>query len=92
MLSFINRNDIMQSIALRGVPDDLHAWLKLQAELNSRSVNGQIVHLLGTARADEERLAARDARLSAFRARYLPDEPLNLDDAIQQIREDRDGR
>lgn len=40
----------MSTLTLRDMPEDLHAWLKRQAEAHHRSVNKEIIVLLETSR------------------------------------------
>lgn len=40
----------MATLTLRDVPDDLHDWLKRQAEVHHRSVNKEVLALLETLR------------------------------------------
>ena len=40
----------MATMTLRDVPDDLHAWLKRQAEAHRRSVSKEVVVLLEAVR------------------------------------------
>jgi len=40
----------MSTLTLRDVPEDLHLWLKRQADANHRSVNKEIIVLLNSAR------------------------------------------
>jgi hypothetical protein len=40
----------MATLTLRDVPDDLHDWLKRQAEAHHRSVNKEVIALLETLR------------------------------------------
>lgn len=82
----------MQNVALRGLPDDVHAWLKQEADADARSLNGLIVHLLTQAFAEARLRHEREARLHAFRAKYLPDVGLGVDEIVALIREDREGR
>ena len=40
----------MATMTLRDLPDDLHAWLKRQAEAHHRSVNKEVIVLLESVR------------------------------------------
>lgn len=44
----------MATMTLRDVPEDLHAWLKQQAEAHHRSVNKEVIALLETLRGRPE--------------------------------------
>jgi len=41
----------MATMTLRDVPDELHRWLKNQAEVHHRSVNKEIIAILESLRA-----------------------------------------
>ena len=43
----------MATLTLRDVPDDLHNWLKRQAETHHRSMNKEVLALLETVRSRE---------------------------------------
>jgi plasmid stability protein len=40
----------MSTLTLRDVPDELHVWLKQQAEIHHRSINKEIIVVLENAR------------------------------------------
>ncbi len=81
----------MKDIALRGVPGDLHAWLKADAERQGRSLNGHILQLLQESVQSKRYIQERQARLDAFRAKYLPDGGYdNMEEVTDWIRHDRD--
>ncbi|MGH8607844.1 MAG: FitA-like ribbon-helix-helix domain-containing protein [Gammaproteobacteria bacterium] len=56
----------MPTLTLRDLPEDLHDWLKRQAEAHHRSVNKEVIALLGSLRTRPERaLTAPGSRRSA---------------------------
>ncbi len=61
----------MPDVALRNMPDDLHAELKAAAKRNHRSLNGEILaRLLSSAEPSvASRTAARQALLERIRER-----------------------
>ena len=66
----------MASITVKNIPDKLYARLKVAAESNRRSINGEIIHRiersLNPRRAPTEQLLARIRRLHAsFEGRTL---------------------
>ena len=60
------------NIALRNVPEDLHAELKAAAKRNHRSLNGEILARLALSRRDLPLLKRAD--LNSDRGRILTDE------------------
>ena len=93
------------NIALRNVPEDLHAELKAAAKRNHRSLNGEILARLALSRRDStldvevflgenvlwhQRFAALD--LSPETVRSLRDEGRDaLPDMIREMRDSRDA-
>ncbi|MFT5143921.1 MAG: plasmid stability protein [Rhodothermales bacterium] len=82
----------MRDFALRGLSDELHARLKAQAEENGRSLNAEILQVLEGEFLAVRRVAEREARVDAWREKYLPEGGFDLDDIIATIRSHRDGR
>ncbi|MFT4604754.1 MAG: hypothetical protein ACI9W4_001490 [Rhodothermales bacterium] len=91
MISERYQNDLMKDIALRGMPVDLHAWLKADAEREGRSLNAHLIQLLQEAADSNRYIREREARLAAFRAKYLPNGGFEMGDEVTEwIRHDRD--
>lgn len=68
----------MANITLKGLPEDLHARLKAQAERNRRSLNAEAIRCiergLGTAAVDPEELRERLRAVRERAAGYLTEE------------------
>lgn len=60
----------MKTVTLRGMPDELHARLKLRAQKNRRSLNKQIIAELAESAETEQRTKAETllARTDELRA------------------------
>ena len=52
----------MATLTLRDVPDELHEWLKRQAEVHHRSVNKEIIALLETLRGQPRAVWSAEER------------------------------
>lgn len=64
-----NRSDIillarciLPTMTLRDLPDDLHEWLKRQAEAHHRSVNKEVIALLESLRTRPQRALTPDEK------------------------------
>lgn len=68
----------MANMTLKGVPDDLHARLKAQAERNRRSLNAEAIHCiergLGTVAVDPAEMRERLRRVRERGGGYLTEE------------------
>lgn len=66
----------MADLTMRGVPDELHLWLKRQAEAHHRSVNKEVIVLLESIRDGsvpaQPRPSAADILARARRFAELP--------------------
>lgn len=66
----------MADLTIRGVPDDLHAWLKEQARAHHRSVNREAIALIESIRVAgapaRPRPSAQDILARAGRFTRLP--------------------
>jgi len=77
-------------MTLRDIPDDLHSWLKQQAEVHHRSVNKEVIALLEKLRGKPEATVELDAeeRFAAMmeisrRCAALPElDPRSADEII----------
>lgn len=66
----------MPDMTIRGLPDELHAWLKEQAEAHHRSLNGEAIALLEKVRkgmpSPRPKLSAEEIMARAERFARLP--------------------
>jgi plasmid stability protein len=75
------------NLSIKNVPDELADRLRERAARNHRSVQGELMHILETALADERRLTAKEA-WERVRAKRVA----TGSDAVRFVREDRDDR
>jgi hypothetical protein len=78
----------MRSIAIRGLPDDIHRELKKAARLQGKSLNDHVVTLLKAGVGESRRRRAMRERWPEFQKfiRSLPP----VSDSTPLIRQDRD--
>jgi plasmid stability protein len=73
-------------MTLRDIPEDLHAWLKRQAEAHHRSVNKEVIVLLDTVRkaptAGRGRATVEEIMAISRRGAALPIRDRRSDDEI----------
>ncbi len=80
----------MATMTVREVPDELHRWLKQQAEMHHRSVNKEVIALLEKLRGKPEEIAelTADERFAAMmeisrRCAALPElDPRSADEIV----------
>ena len=76
----------MATMTLRDLPDDLHAWLKRQAEAHHRSVNKEVIVLLESVRdaapAARRRATVEEIMAISRRGAALPVRDRRSDDEI----------
>lgn len=76
----------MPTMTLRDIPEDLHAWLKRQAEAHHRSVNKEVIVLLETVRqaptAGRRRATVEEIMAISRRGAALPIRDRRSDDEI----------
>jgi plasmid stability protein len=76
----------MATMTLRDLPDDLHAWLKRQAEAHHRSVNKEVIVLLESVReaptAARRRATVEEIMAISRRGATLPVRDRRSDDEI----------
>lgn len=83
----------MADLTIRGLPEELHRYLKQQAEANHRSINRQTIALIERAMKgnaeDKPRLSAAEVIAKAGRFAALP--VLDNRPATEMIDYDADG-
>ena len=80
----------MATMTVREVPDELHSWLKQQAEVHHRSMNKEVIALLEKLRGKPEEIAelTADERFAAMmeisrRCAALPElDPRSADEIV----------
>ena len=76
----------MATMTIREVPDELHSWLKQQAEVHHRSVNKEVIAVLENLRtqnaASKTRLTVEEIMAIAQRFSSLPALDERTDDEI----------
>jgi len=80
----------MATMTVREVPDELHSWLKQQAEVHHRSMNKEVIALLEKLRGKPEEIAEMiaDERFAAMmeisrRCAALPElDPRSADEIV----------
>lgn len=76
----------MADLTVRGVPEELHAALKEEAERNHRSLNQEVIHRLeASVRAPRRDSEDRLERIRRLRDRLPPHPPVD-DDLLEEAR------
>ena len=80
----------MANITIKEMPDALHKELRQQAELEGRSLNSYVIHLLELGAEERARRRRMREGREAFRKFVASIPPMG--DSTELIREDRDQR